>query len=166
YLGFYELVEETMEELGLDLETVLEIENDPGLGNGGLGRLAAAFLDSLVSLKMPGFGYGLRYEKGLFQQKIENFKQEEYPDDWLKTANIWEYKRTQDEVEVKLGGHINITGSGDDLDFHHVDYERIRAIPYDLPYVGYRNDRVNTLRLWSAESYEGIDFKEFAHGNF
>lgn len=166
YLGFYDLVEETFNELGFNLEEILEIENDPGLGNGGLGRLAAAFLDSLVSLKMPGFGYGLRYEKGLFEQRIENLKQVEYPDDWLKTANVWEYKRTQDEVEVKLGGRINITGSGDDLEFHHVDYKRVRAIPYDVAYVGYRNDRVNTLRLWSAESYYDIDLKEFAHGNF
>lgn len=166
YLGFYDLVEESFHELGISLEEILEVENDPGLGNGGLGRLAAAFLDSLVSLNMPGFGYGLRYEKGLFEQRIEDQKQVEYPDDWLETANIWEYKRSQEEVEVKLGGRINITGSGDNLEFHHVDYKRVRAIPYDVPYLGYRNNRVNTLRLWSAESYYDIDLKEFANGNF
>lgn len=166
YLGFYELVDESFYELGFDLEQVLEVEDDPGLGNGGLGRLAAAFLDSMVSLKLPGFGYGLRYEKGLFEQRIENFRQIEYPDDWLKTSNVWEFKRPSDEVEVKLGGRIDITGAGDKLTFHHVEYERIRAIPYDIPYVGYRNDRVNSLRLWSAESYEGLDFREFARGNY
>ena len=166
YLGFYDLAEETLGELGFKLEEILEVEKDPGLGNGGLGRLAAAFLDSLVCLKMPGFGYGLRYEKGLFKQEIEDFKQVEYPDDWLEINNVWEYKRAEDQVEVKIGGHIDITGSGQELDFHHVNYKRVKAIPYDMPYLGYRNDRVNTLRLWSAESFHDIDFKEFAKGNF
>lgn len=166
YLGIYDLVEEALNDLGYDIEEIAEIENDPGLGNGGLGRLAAAFLDSLVSLKMPGFGYGLRYEKGLFEQKIEEFRQVELSDDWLKTPNIWEYKRPEEAIEVRLGGHINISGSGEDLDFHHVNYKRVKAIPYDIPYVGYRNDRVNILRLWSAESYFDIDFNEFAHGSY
>lgn len=166
YLELYDLVEEVCNDLGLDLGEIIQVENDPGLGNGGLGRLAAAFMDSLVSLKMPGFGYGLRYEKGLFEQRIENFKQVEYPDDWLKIENIWEYKRAQEEVEVRIGGLINISGSGEDLNFNHVNYQRVKAVPYDVPYLGYRNGRVNTLRLWSAESHKDMDFKEFAQGNF
>ncbi|MFA5577616.1 MAG: glycogen/starch/alpha-glucan phosphorylase, partial [Tissierellaceae bacterium] len=139
---------------------------DPGLGNGGLGRLAVAFLDSLASLKMPGHGYGLRYEKGLFRQKISKNRQLELPDKWIDGENIWEYKRPEEAYEVRIAGYINISGSGSNLIFNHVNYSSIKAVPYDIPYLGYKNDTVNYLRLWSAEAYEEVDFKEFAKGNF
>ena len=166
YLDLYSLAEDLFKELGRPIENILKIENDPGLGNGGLGRLAVAFLDSLACLKMPGHGYGLRYEKGLFKQGIHENRQIEAPDDWIRQENAWEYKRDEEAVEVRIGGRINISGSGDDLKFAHVDYACIKAVPHDIPYLGYKNNVVNYLRLWSAESYKDIDFQEFAKGNF
>lgn len=166
YLDLYDIVDEAFMEINRPLENILSQEEDPGLGNGGLGRLAVAFLDSLASLKMPGHGYGLRYEKGLFRQKISENKQLELPDSWVNDDNIWEYKRAEESYEVRIGGHIDISGYGNKLIFTHVGYDRIKAVPYDIPYLGYQNDVVNYLRLWSAESFEDIDFKEFAMGNF
>lgn len=166
YLDLYNIVDEVFAGIDRSLERILAQEEDPGLGNGGLGRLAVAFLDSLASLKMPGHGYGLRYEKGLFKQKISEQRQVELPDNWVNHENIWEYKRAEECYEVRIGGHINISGSGNKLVFTHVDYDRIKAVPYDVPMLGYKNDVVNYLRLWSAESYNDIDFKEFAKGNF
>lgn len=166
YLNLYNIVDEAFAEINRPLEKILAQEEDPGLGNGGLGRLAVAFLDSLASLNMPGHGYGLRYEKGLFKQKISENKQLELPDNWVNNDNIWEYKREEESYEVRIGGHIDISGSGNKLVFTHVDYNRVKAIPYDIPILGYRNDVVNYLRLWSADSFEDIDFKEFAKGNF
>lgn len=165
YLDLYNLAEEVFEELGRPLENILAQEEDPGLGNGGLGRLAVAFLDSLASLRMPGHGYGLRYEKGLFKQEIQDNKQLELADSWLEKENIWEYRREEESYEVRLGGRIDISYPNSKLIFTHVDYERIKAVPYDLPMLGYRNKVANSLRLWSAESFDDIDFKEFARGN-
>lgn len=164
YLDLYSLAEEVFEDLGRPLEKILALEEDPGLGNGGLGRLAVAFLDSLASLKMPGHGYGLRYEKGLFKQEIEDNKQIELADNWLEKENIWEYKREDEVYEVRLGGRIDISYPDNKLIFTHVDYEKIKAVAYDIPMLGYKNQLANSLRLWSAESYEDIDFKEFAKG--
>lgn len=166
YLNLYDIADEAFTEINRPLEKIFAQEEDPGLGNGGLGRLAVAFLDSLASLNMPGHGYGLRYEKGLFKQKISENKQSELPDNWVDDNNIWEYKREEESYEVKIGGHIDISGSGNKLVFTHVDYQRVKAVPYDIPMLGYRNDVVNYLRLWSAESFKDIDFKEFAKGNF
>ena len=166
YLNLYNMVEEALEEINFSLEDIIEEEVDPGLGNGGLGRLAAAFMDSLASLSMPGHGYGIRYEKGLFKQIIEVGKQIEEPDKWLSKTNIWEYKRENEEYQVKIGGDIVTTGFGEELEFSHVNYQKVKAVPYDIPIVGYRNNCVNTLRLWSAESYNDVNFNDFARGNF
>lgn len=166
YLGLYSIIEEALEEINICLEDIIEEEADPGLGNGGLGRLAAAFLDSLASLSMPGHGYGLRYENGLFKQIIEVGKQIEQGDNWLSKRNIWEYKRENEEYEVKLGGDIITTGFGEDLEFTHVNYQRVKAVPYDIPILGYRNKCVNNLRLWSGESYDDVNFNDFARGSF
>lgn len=166
YLNLYNIVKESLDEINICLEDIIEEEVDPGLGNGGLGRLAAAFLDSMASLSMPGQGYGLRYEKGLFKQIIEEGKQIEEADNWLAKKNIWEYKRENEEYEVKLGGDIVTTGFGEALEFTHVNYQRVKALPYDIPIVGYKNNCVNTLRLWSGESYNGVSFNDFARGSF
>lgn len=166
YLNLYNIVKESLDEINICLEDIIEEEVDPGLGNGGLGRLAAAFLDSMASLSLPGQGYGLLYEKGLFKQIIEEGKQIEEADNWLAKRNIWEYKRENEEYEVKLGGDIVTTGFGEALEFTHVNYQRVKALPYDIPIVGYRNNCVNILRLWSGESYNGVNFNDFARGSF
>lgn len=166
YLNLYKVVKEALGSINLSIDHIMEQEANPGLGNGGLGRLAAAFLDSLASLSMPGHGYGLRYKNGLFKQAIEVGKQVELPDDWLSKTNIWEYKRENEEYEVRLGGNIQTVGSGDNLIFKHVNYQAVKAVPYDIPILGYRNNRVNTLRLWSSESYKHVDFDDFSIGQF
>lgn len=165
YLGMYEIIKAAVERLGFNFENVLRIEMEPGLGNGGLGRLAAAFLDSLSSLKLPGHGYGLRYEKGLFKQVIEDGKQLEAPDDWIKDIDMWQYKREDVIYEVKLGGKVKTFDKEGKLHFEHVDYESVKAEAFDIPILGYKNDVVNTLRLWRSESYEDINFVEFSSGN-
>lgn len=166
YLGLYNTIKQALDEINLSLANILKEEMDPGLGNGGLGRLAAAFLDSLASLSMPGHGYGIRYEKGLFKQVIAHGKQIEEPDNWLAKKNIWEYKRENEGYEVKLGGNISISGYGENLIFTHVNYHRVKAVPYDIPILGYRNECVNTLRLWSGESYKDVNFNDFANGKY
>ena len=166
YLDLHQLFKEGLGELGISLDDIINYEQEPALGNGGLGRLAAAFLDSLSSLKLPGHGYGLRYEKGLFKQEIQDGLQVEKPDDWLIQENIWEYKRENISYDVKLGGQIDIDKKGEDLTFAHRDYETIRAIAYDIPILGYKNQWVNTLRLWEAKSKEDIDLSAFSQGDF
>ena len=166
YLNLYKVVEEALNTINLSIDHIMEQEANPGLGNGGLGRLAAAFLDSLASLSMPGHGYGLRYKNGLFKQGIEVGKQVEIPDDWLSKTNIWEYKRENEGYEVRLGGNIQTLGSGNNLIFKHVNYQAVKAVPYDIPILGYKNNRVNTLRLWSGESYKHVDFHDFSVGKF
>lgn len=165
YLGLFEVARNAFNELGRSIEDVLSEEDDPGLGNGGLGRLAVAFLDSLSSLGMFGHGYGLRYKHGLFEQNIKEGRQVEQADNWLSKVNIWEYKRDE-SYEIKLGGNVNISGSGENLVFSHVNYEQIKAVPYDIPYLGYKNDSVNTLRLWSAEAINQVNFEQFSNGHF
>ncbi|TGB02960.1 glycogen/starch/alpha-glucan phosphorylase [Halobacillus salinus] len=146
------LVKEGMEELGLSLSMLEEKEKDAGLGNGGLGRLAACFLDSLASLELAGHGYGMRYKYGMFDQQIIDGKQVELPDDWLSQQFLWEVRRPEEALEVRFGGRINAVENDEgDLHFEHTGYEQIRAVPYDVPVVGYNNETVNTLRLWSAE---------------
>lgn len=164
YLGLLQDVIDAFKEIGIRIEDILVQEEDPGLGNGGLGRLAVAFLDSLSSLRMPGYGFGLRYEKGFFKQKIVSGQQIEEPDNWLSKENIWEYKRDI-AYEVRLGGNIEISGLDNHLVFNHVDYERVKAVPFDIPFIGYKNQIVNTLRLWSSESYFDIDFNKFIAGH-
>ena len=165
YLHLYEIVKEAVESLGFDFDKVLAVEKEPGLGNGGLGRLAAAFLDSLASLKLPGHGYGLRYEKGLFKQEIKDGAQVETADEWLSEIDIWQYKREDAIYEVKLGGRIETTAVDGHLVFSHVDYTPIKAEAYDMPVLGYRNGVINNLRLWKASSYKDINLEEFSKGN-
>lgn len=150
--GELDLYRETLSSMGFNPEEVFHEELDAGLGNGGLGRLAACFLDSLSSLQLPGHGMGIRYKYGLFQQKVVDGHQVELPDNWLRDEYMWETKREEKAIEVRFGGTVETTYEDDKLVFHHHDYERVLAIPYDVPIVGFENKTVNTLRLWSAES--------------
>ena len=150
--GQFLIIKEGLKELGFNLENIFEEEHDAGLGNGGLGRLAACFLDSLASLNLPGHGCGIRYKYGLFEQKIINGYQVELPDYWLQESYVWEVRRPDRAVEVKFGGYVDMVEVDEKLQFHHKNYDTVLAVPYDVPVVGYQNETVNTLRLWSAES--------------
>ncbi|MEB3174779.1 MAG: glycogen/starch/alpha-glucan phosphorylase [Cyanobacteriota bacterium] len=164
-LGIYEDVAEAMAELGLDLDDIIEQEPDPGLGNGGLGRLAACFLDSLASLEIPAIGYGIRYEFGIFHQRIQDGWQVEVPDNWLRFGNPWELPRPDESVEVKLGGHTEM--SHNEKGHPKVVWipdRTILAIPYDTPVPGYQTNTVNPLRLWKAEASEAFNFEAFNAG--
>ncbi|OEF96292.1 glycogen/starch/alpha-glucan phosphorylase [Desulfuribacillus alkaliarsenatis] len=154
-LDIYNVCKEGLLELGIDLDDIEEAEPDAGLGNGGLGRLAACFLDSLASLELPGHGCGIRYKYGLFEQKIINGYQVELPDNWLKEGNVWEIRKSDKAVEVKFGGYVTTEQVDGRLSFLHHNYEKVLAVPYDMPVVGYKNEVVNTLRLWSAETIIG-----------
>ncbi|MGG4553008.1 glycogen/starch/alpha-glucan phosphorylase [Paenibacillus humicus] len=149
-LGVLELVRDGLQELGFDLDSAEEEESDPGLGNGGLGRLAACFLDSLAAQQLPGHGCGIRYRYGLFEQKIVDGHQVELPDYWLQRGNVWEVCREDKKVEVRFGGEVQMTERDGRLHFELAGYESIWAIPYDIPVIGSGSSHVNTLRLWSA----------------
>lgn len=162
-LGIYNIVKEGLADLGYDLNELEEIETDAGLGNGGLGRLAACFLDSLASLQLPGHGNSIRYEYGLFRQKIENNKQVEVPDIWLKYGNPWEVRKADHAVEVKFYGEIETYWNQyGNMDVKHINAQVIRAVPYDVAIIGKDNKCVNTLRLWKPEASDnapsGQDF--------
>ena len=131
---------------------------DAALGNGGLGRLAACFLDSLATLGYPAYGCGIRYRYGMFKQKIENGYQVEVPDNWLKYGNPFEIKRDEYAVEVKFGGYVDVEMHNGRQKFVQKGYQSVRAVPYDMPIVGYGNHIVNTLRIWDAEGsfYENL----------
>ena len=161
-LQINDVIRETLNELGVDINKIEDREMDAGLGNGGLGRLAACFLDSLATLSLPGHGYGLRYKYGMFEQKIENGFQVEYPDDWTKYGDPWSIKRMDRVFEVKFGGQIEVHRDefGKEY-FKRVNTETVHAVAYDVPVIGYGNDTVNTLRLWEARSPEGFDLKLF-----
>lgn len=166
-LGLYEKVRQVAEELDIDFDTLLEQEPDPGLGNGGLGRLAACFLDSLASLEIPAVGYGIRYEFGIFHQKIQDGWQVEVPDNWLRFRNPWELPRPDETVEVMLGGHTEIFH--DERGYSRVVWipnRTILAIPYDSPVPGYQTNTVNPLRLWKAEASADFDFDAFNSGHY
>ena len=166
-LGIRDICKEALSELGIDLEEIENLEHDQGLGNGGLGRLAACFLDSMASLNIAGHGCGIRYKYGFFEQKIVDCQQVEASDNWLREGNVWEIKK-QDKAEiVKFGGTIVSDHVNDKLTFTHVNYEPVLAVPYDTPIVGYENEVVNTLRLWSAEPVSNeFDFSSFSRGDF
>jgi starch phosphorylase len=151
-LGVRDLCEESLRELGIELCELEAQEPDAGLGNGGLGRLAACFLDSLASLHLPGHGCGIRYKYGLFEQKIVDGYQVELPEYWLKEGNVWEIRRSDLAVEVRFGGEVRFEEHDGHWTFAHENYEPVLAVPYDVPVIGYHNKTVNTLRLWSAES--------------
>lgn len=166
-LDIYEKIKETIAELDLDLDELLEQEPDPGLGNGGLGRLAACFLDSLASLEIPAIGYGIRYEFGIFEQLIRDGWQAEKPDNWLRFGNPWELPRPDETIEVKLGGHTQVYR--DEKGAYRVSWVSDRtviAIPHDTPVAGYKTNTVNPLRLWKAEASEEFNFEAFNAGNY
>ena len=166
-IGIYDEVEEALKELGFNLVEIADIEKDPGLGNGGLGRLAACFLDSLASTGYAGHGCGIRYNYGLFEQKIINGYQVEYPDRWLSNRNVWEIRRDDRKVEVRFRGQIETYMEGDRLKFRHVNYDVVSAVPYDTPVIGYKNKVINNLRLFSAESvHNEFDFHKFSSGGY
>lgn len=150
-LGIRDVCEKGLSELGVSLKELEESEADAGLGNGGLGRLAACFLDSLASLNLPGHGCGIRYKHGLFDQKIVDGYQVELPEQWLLHENVWEVRRHDRAVEVSYFGQVEAVQINGRLEFRHTDAEVIMAVPYDVPVVGYETDTVNTLRLWNAE---------------
>ncbi|WP_108672237.1 glycogen/starch/alpha-glucan phosphorylase [Peribacillus acanthi] len=150
-LGFTDVVKEGLKELSIHLEEIEEAESDAGLGNGGLGRLAACFLDSLASMDLPGHGCGIRYKHGLFEQKFVDGFQVELPEQWLRHGNVWEVRKADLAVEIPFWGKVRSYSEEGRLCFEHVDAETILAVPYDMPIVGFQNQTVNTLRLWSAE---------------
>ena len=166
-LGIRDVCKKALKELGVDLEDLENLEQDQGLGNGGLGRLAACFLDSMASLKIPGNGCGIRYKYGFFEQKIIEGSQVESPDKWLREGNVWEIKKTDKAEVVKFGGEIKTEYIGGRLTFTHINYEPVLAVPYDTPIVGFENEVINTLRLWSAEPVVNeFDFSSFSRGEF
>ncbi len=165
--GIRDLVKSGLRDLGIDLEDILAVEPDPGLGNGGLGRLAACYLDSLASCGFLGDGIGIRFKYGLFKQKIENGHQVEVVDNWLDYSYPWEVKKSKDAVKVKFGGHVERHLEGDNLINSWVGAEEIWAVPYDVPIVGYTGETVNRLRLYSAEPVdEHFDMNTFNEGNY
>jgi len=154
-------------ELGTDLEEVSEAEHDAGLGNGGLGRLAACFLDSCATLQLPVMGYGIRYEYGMFRQRIENGEQIEEPDHWLRDGNPWEMERPEFTQRVSFGGNTEVYYSEDgQMRSRWVNTQHVLAVPYDVPIPGYKNETVNTLRLWSASATDEFDLGEFNAGSY
>ena len=159
-------IKEVLEELGLDLNVIEDQEPDAALGNGGLGRLAACFLDSLATLGYPAYGCGIRYRYGMFKQKIENGFQREVPDDWLKNGNPFEVRRAEYSTEVKFGGYVTSEWDGKRNRFVQKGYQSVMAVPYDMPIVGYGNNVVNTLRVWDAQPMEVFRLDEFDRGNY
>jgi len=160
-------VAKALGKLGVEMEALVEREHDAGLGNGGLGRLAACFLDSCATLQLPVMGYGIRYEYGMFRQKIENGNQLEEPDHWLRDGNPWEIERPECAIRVKFGGHTEyITDQSGRMQVRWVDTRDVMAMPHDMPIPGYRNGTVNTLRLWRAEATEEFDLSEFNAGSY
>ena len=159
--GVYEVAQKALAELNVDLEEIIEKEVDPGLGNGGLGRLAACFMDSLATLAIPAMGYGIRYEYGMFRQKIENGQQVERPDDWLEKGAPWEFMRPSKRFSIDFGGHIYFEGKKCIWN----PAEKVTALAYDQMIPGYKNDSASTLRLWSAHGGEVFDLAEFNRGD-
>jgi starch phosphorylase len=166
-LGIYDVVKQAIEELGLNLTALLEQEEEPGLGNGGLGRLAACYIDSLATLEIPAIGYGIRYEYGIFDQEIKDGWQVEITDKWLRYGNPWEVARPEGELEVKFGGHTE--GYTDEHGRYRgrwVPYKVVKGVPYDTPILGFQTNTANTLRLWKAEAPESFDFAAFNQGDY
>ena len=165
-LGELKEVKEALDEMGFDLNTIEDEEPDPALGNGGLGRLAACFLESLSSLNYPVYGCGIRYRYGMFKQKIEDGYQVEVPDEWLKHSYPFELKRPEYACEVKFGGYVKVENVDGKDKFVQTDYNSVRAIPYDMPIVGYGNGIVNTLRIWDAEAIVNFSLSDFDKGEY
>jgi starch phosphorylase len=166
-LGITDTIKSVVGELGLDFDELLQTEDEPGLGNGGLGRLAACYLDSLATLEIPALGYGIRYEFGIFDQSIADGWQVEKTDRWLRFGNPWEIARPEWAVEVKFGGHTErYNDDKGKLRVRWVPGKTVNGVPYDTPILGYRNNTANTLRLWSAQATESFDFSTFNRGDY
>ena len=162
-----EVDEEVLRDLGFDLNTIENQEPDAGLGNGGLGRLAACFLDSLATLEYPAFGCGIRYRYGIFEQKIIDGYQIEKPDEWLKNGNPFEIRQPELGSEIKFGGNVRVVKNDDGREqYVHEYYQSVQAIPYDVPIVGYNNSTINTLRLWDAEAIQSFNLEMFDRGDY
>jgi starch phosphorylase len=166
-LGIYDHARQAASELGLDFDEVLEQEEEPGLGNGGLGRLAACFMDSMATLQIPAIGYGIRYEFGIFDQEIHDGWQVEKTDAWLRNGNPWELPRPKLRFPVKFGGHTeHYTDAEERLRVKWVPELQVNGMAYDTPILGYGVDNTNLLRLWKSEATESFDFKSFNQGNY
>ena len=165
-LGLYQAYDEAIKELGYNLDDIETQEADAGLGNGGLGRLAACFLDSLSTLDMPVTGSCIRYEHGLFRQLIEDGEQKETNDDWLEKGNVWEIARPEDKVEVRYGGHIEEVWTENGMSVTHEDYTSVLAYPYDMPVIGYDSKMPATLRMWEAKAKTELDMTYFNKGDY
>jgi glycogen phosphorylase len=169
-LGIEPEVREGLKTLGQEMENVVELETDAALGNGGLGRLAACFLDSMATMDIPGIGYGIRYEYGMFRQSIVNGQQAENPDNWLRYGNIWEFQRPESTYIVKFYGRVvdipEVKGLDPIMEHRWVDHESVVAMAYDVPIPGYETDTVNNLRLWAAKAAREFDLTHFNDGNY
>jgi len=166
-LGISDRVHQALEELGLNLNELIEQEAEPGLGNGGLGRLAACYMDSLSTLEIPAVGYGIRYEFGIFTQEIRDGWQIEVADQWLRFGDPWEICRPEAAVDVGFGGHTEAhTDSHGRYRVHWYPAQWVKGIPHDMPILGYKVNTANTLRLWKAEARESFDFQEFNVGDY
>ena len=167
-LTAYKEVKEALDEMGFDLNVIEDQEPDAALGNGGLGRLAACFLDSLATLGYSAYGCGIRYRYGMFKQKIENGYQVEVPDNWLKDGNPFELRRPEYAKEVKFGGYVRVQYDEKAKTNHFIQegYQSVQAIPYDMPIVGYNNNMVNTLRIWDAEAINDFQLDSFDKGDY
>ncbi len=166
-LGILQEAQEALQELGIDFDLIRELENDAALGNGGLGRLAACFLDSMASLRLPGYGYGIRYEYGMFHQCIENGQQIEHPDNWLRYGNPWEFPRAEVLYPVKFyGNDVSYRDENGTTRHHWVDTEEVMAMAYDTPIPGYNTNTVNNMRLWAAKATRDFDLDYFNVGNY
>jgi glycogen phosphorylase len=152
--------------LGRNMESAAEMENDAALGNGGLGRLAACFLDSMATMDIPAAGYGIRYEYGMFKQSIEHGQQVENPDNWLRYGNVWEFQRPEATYDIKFYGHVVPVYENNRIAHHWVNAQHVVAMPYDVPVPGYGTDTVNNLRLWSAKASKDFDLRHFNDGNY
>ncbi len=166
-LGFEQEYRKVLGEIGIDLETVREMEYDAALGNGGLGRLAACFLDSMATLNLPGYGYGIRYEYGMFSQRIEDGRQVEHPDNWLRYGNPWEFPRPEVLYQVKFHGRVVQYADEHGVERHHwVDSDDVMAMAYDSPIPGYATNTVNNMRLWAAKATRDFELRYFNEGNY
>lgn len=165
-LTYYDQIKDALSELGFDLNFIEDQEPDAALGNGGLGRLAACFLDSLATLGYPAYGCGIRYRYGMFKQAIKDGYQVEKPDNWLKDGNPFEVRRAEYAVEVKFGGYVRVENRDGKNIYIHDGYQSVRAVPYDLPVIGYGNNVVNTLRIWDAEAMQEFNLASFDKGEY
>jgi len=161
-----DLCRDALSSFNLDWNDLRDYEVDAGLGNGGLGRLAACFLDSMSTLDLPAVGYGLRYDYGIFRQKIENGYQIEEPDPWLQRNYPWEIARPEYAAEVRFGGEVQVRHTARGTSYEWINTRSVMGMPYDLPICGYGNSAVNTLRLWSARAADEFDLDDFNRGSY